>query len=139
MSRVSAWFVHLSVALAGLTGVWYGWMRYLLEPQDEWSIVNHPFEPQLKSLHILLVPLLVFACGLLWRGHIWARIRSGFQARRQTGLLLALLLLPMVVSGYALQVAVEEYWRQAWVWTHGISSCLWVLLYLVHQLRPRSA
>lgn len=138
MSRQSAWLVHLSVVAAGLTGVVYGWMHYLLEPEDEWSIVNHPLEPDLKALHILLVPLLVFGCGLLWRSHVWARIRSGFQPRRLTGILLALLLLPMIASGYALQVATDETWRVLWVWSHGISGCLWVLIYLVHQLRPRS-
>lgn len=139
MSRQAAWFVHLSVVVAGLTGIVYGWMRYLLEPQDEWSIVNHPWEPDLKSLHIVGVPLLVFGCGLLWRHHVWARIRSGFEPRRLTGILLALLLLPMVFSGYALQVVTNEGWREFWVWSHGISSCLWVLVYLIHQLRPRSA
>lgn len=137
MSRSAAWSVHGSVALAGATGLVYGWMRYLAEPVDEWAIVNHPWEPNMKALHILLVPLLVFACGLLWRTHVWGRIQAGYPHRRRTGILLALLLAPMVVSGYALQVAVDESWRLAWIWLHGVTGCLWVLGYLVHQLRPR--
>lgn len=136
MSRGSAWFVHGSVALAGATGLVYGWMRYFAEPTDEFSIVNHPWEPDLKALHILLVPLLLFGCGLLWRTHVWKRIKSGYEERRYTGMALAILLLPMVLSGYALQVAAEEAWRDAWMWIHGVTSCLWVLLYLVHQFWP---
>lgn len=137
MSRVAAWFVHGSVLLAGATGLVYGWMRYLVEPADEWAIVNHPLEPEVKALHILLVPPLLFGCGILWRSHVWGRIRSGYPHRRLTGILLAALLLPMVASGYLLQVAEAEGWKVAWMWTHGLSSSLWLVLYVVHQLRPR--
>lgn len=137
MTRGEAWLTHLATAVAGGTGLVYGWMRYLAEPADEFSIVNHPWQPELKALHILGVPLLVFACGLLWRHHVWARVRSGYPGRRRTGLVLFALLVPMVVSGYGVQVAVAEGWRTAWIWIHGVSSVLWVLGYLVHQLAPR--
>ena len=137
MSRAVAWLVHASVALAGATGLVYGWMRYLVEPADEWAVVNHPLEPTVKALHILLVPLALFACGLVWRGHVWGRIRSGFRHRRRTGILLAALLLPMAASGYLLQVSTDETWRAVWMWTHGITGVAWVLAYLVHQLSGR--
>jgi hypothetical protein len=137
VSRSAAWFVHGSVALAGATGLVYGWMRYVAEPADEWAIVNHPWEPDLKALHIVLVPLLVFGCGLLWRTHVWERIRTEFPHRRRTGIALALLLAPMVASGYAVQVAEDQTWRAVWMWTHGLTSCAWVLMYLVHQLSER--
>jgi hypothetical protein len=137
MSRASAWFVHASVLLAGATGVIYGWMRYFAVPTEEFSVVNHPWQPEFKALHILLVPLLLFGCGLLWRGHVWARIRSGAPQRRSTGLALAGLLLPMALSGYLLQVAADPTWREGWIWTHGLSSSLWLLIYAWHQLsRP---
>jgi len=137
VSRSAAWFVHGAVVLAGVTGLVYGWMRYVAEPVDEWAIVNHPWEPDVKALHIVLVPLLVFACGLIWRTHVWERIREGFPDRRRTGLALAVLLAPMVASGYGLQVAEDETWRAAWMWTHGLTSSAWVLAYLVHQLPER--
>ncbi len=116
----------------------YGWMRYFAEPEDEWAIVNHPWEPSLKALHIVLVPLLVFACGLVWRMHVWGRIRSGLPKRRRSGILLALLLVPMVCSGYLLQVSAAELWRTIWMWIHGISSCLWIVVYVWHQLIRRA-
>lgn len=137
MSRTAAWLVHGSVFLAGGGGLVYGWMRYFAQPADEFAVVNHPQEPLLKAAHILAAPLLLFACGLLWRSHVWGRIRAGFQPRRRTGILLAALLLPMSASGYLLQVSVEDRWRTLWTWVHGTTACAWVVAYLVHQLSPR--
>ena len=51
--------------------------------------------------------------------------------------LLAVLFAPMVVTWYLLQAAVDDGWRTAWVWSHGICSSLWVLAYVVHQVPRR--
>ena len=98
MSRLCAWTVHLAALAAGITGFVYGWMRYLLEPVDEFSLVNHAQEPLLRDLHLLLVPLLLFGCGLIWRAHVWARLRGGFRKRRLTGWVLVLLLSFLMAS-----------------------------------------
>jgi hypothetical protein len=82
-------------------------------------------------------PLLVFAAGLLWRRHVWAGIRLGVRERRRAGIGLALTLLPMVVSGYLLQTAVDPWWRRSWMVLHVAASVLWILGYLVHQISPR--
>lgn len=137
MTRSEAWLVHASCALVGVTGVIYGWMRYFAEPADEFAVVNHPAQPLLQHLHVLVAPLLVFACGLVWRDHVWARIRSSFPLRRPTGLLLAALFAPMAASGYGLQVAVDDVWRRVWIVVHVATSVLWIGGYLVHQLSPR--
>lgn len=137
MSRGAAWFVHGSVAVSGLTGLVYGWMRYFAEPTDEFALVNHPWEPTWKDLHVLGVPLLVFGCALLWRTHVWGRIRAGFEPRRRTGVLLAVLLLPMIASGYVLQTRFGESWRTGWIWIHGLCASLWLATYGVHQLSAR--
>ena len=47
---------------------------------------------------------------------------------------LGLLILPMVASGYLLQVAVAPGWRLAWAWVHGPASLLFLLAYLGHSL-----
>lgn len=135
MSRACARFVHAAALAAGGTGVVYGWMRYLLEPVDEFALVNHPAEPLWKDLHILTAPLLLFACALLWRAHVWARWRGGYPHRRRTGIGLALLLPPVVVSGYVLQTRFGEPWRTGWIWVHGLTSSLWLVLYAAHQLQ----
>ena len=56
MNRTEAWFVHLSTLLVGITGVIYAIMRYLMEPTDPFSVVNHPWQPTLQHLHVLVAP-----------------------------------------------------------------------------------
>lgn len=137
MTRAEAWFSHLATAAVGGTGLVYGWMRYFAEPTDEFALVGHPWQPALQACHVVFAPLLVFACGLLWRTHVWGRFRSGQVERRKGGLTLMALFFPMVASGYLLQVSAEEPWRTLWIWTHGTTSVLWIVVYVAHQLTPR--
>jgi hypothetical protein len=116
----------------------YAWMRYAVEPSDPFAVVNHPLEPQLQHLHILSAPLLVFAVALLWQRHAWARVRSGFPVRRPTGIALVVSFVPMAASGYLLQTADAQVWRQTWLVVHLATSALWLAAYLVHQLSRRT-
>jgi hypothetical protein len=127
------WAMHLSSLLVGGTGLVYAWMVYLAEPVDPYSVVHHPWQPAVQHLHVLVAPLLVFVSGMIWRRHIWSSWRLGVRARRRSGLSLALSLIPMIVSGYLVQVTVEESWRNVWSWVHLAASLLWLLGYLVHQ------
>jgi len=138
VTRRTAWFVHVSSALVAGTGLVYGWMAYFATPADEFAVVGHPFQPTFQHLHVLAAPFVVFACGLAWRSHVWGRIRSGFRQRRRTGITLAVLLLPMIASGYLLQVTTDEALRTAWVWTHVATSCAWTVVYVAHQVLRRS-
>ena len=137
MKRWEAGVLYTANLLVGGTGIVYAVMRYLLEPTDEWAVVNHPWQPHVQHLHILVAPLLVFACGLIWHGHVAGKMRDGNRGRRSgPGLLLALA--PMVVSGYLIQTTVAESWRQAWIALHLISSGAWILVFVGHlrgQLR----
>ena len=80
----------------------------------------------------------MFACGLVWRRHVWVRVRSGFLERRRTGLALFASLFPMIVSGYGIQVSASATWREVWIVVHVATSILWVLAYAAHQLSSRS-
>lgn len=137
MNRGTAWCVHAAALLVGGTGLVYAWMRYLCEPEDELALVNHPLEPSVQHLHLWLAPLLVFAVGLVWSEHAWARVRSGFSVRRPTGLVLFALFWPMVLSGVAVQVASGERARTLAVWSHALTGTGWCLAYAVHLLTRR--
>lgn len=137
MTRAEAWLQHAANVLVGGTGLVYAWMRYLVVPDDPYAVVNHPLERDVQHLHVLAAPLLVFAVALVWQRHVWARVRSGFAVRRPTGLALASSFLPMVASGYLLQTAESEAWREAWVWVHVATSCLWLLAMGVHLVSRR--
>ncbi len=51
-------------------------MKFLMESADEWAVVNHPWQPHVQHLHVLAAPLLVFACGLLWKNHVLEKMRG---------------------------------------------------------------
>jgi hypothetical protein len=136
MLRAHTWVVHGANLIVGGTGLVYGWMRYFAEAEDPFSVVNHPWQPQLQHLHILSAPVLVFAGGLIWSSHIAHNWRAGSRRGRRTGVTLAALLAPMILSGYALQISVEDSWRTIWMWLHLATSGLWLLLAIVHPFLP---
>lgn len=137
MNPVERWSQHLSNLLVGGTGAVYAVMRYGLKPQDPWAVVNHPLQPRVQHLHVLVAPLLVFAVGLIWQRHIAPRLRLSGQTGYLSGILLAVSLVPMVVSGYLIQTAVGERWRGVWVTVHLVTSAFWLAGYLAHQWRTR--
>ncbi len=139
MSRGEAWFMHASAAAVCGTGAVLTAMVYAMEPADEFALVNHPAQPDFLHAHVLLAPLFVFALGLVWLGHVWVRVRSGWQPRRRTGLALAALVWPMVASGYLLQVVGDPGVRDALLIAHVVTSLGFLALYPLHLLARRSA
>jgi len=117
------------------TGLVYAAMRYVMQPVDEWAVVNHPWQPQVQHLHVLTAPLLVFACGLIWRRHVVGHLRGRRPRGRRSGPGLLAALVPMVASGYLLQTTVTESWRLVWVAVHLVASGAWIAVFLVHQVR----
>lgn len=133
MTRWQAWLLHLSNLLVAGTGLVYGYFRYFAEPTDPFAVVNHPWQPAIQHMHIWFAPTLVFMMGVVWQRHVWARYRARQTPRRKTGIELALSFWPMVISGYAVQTAVDDAWRRRWGWLHIATSLLWVGGYLAHQ------
>ncbi|MEQ1892940.1 MAG: hypothetical protein ABL998_10385 [Planctomycetota bacterium] len=132
MTRAQAWTLHAAALLVGGSGLVYAWMRYFCVPADEFALANHPLEPSVQHLHVLVAPLLVFAAALVWGEHVWRRVRSGYTRRRPTGLALFALFFPMVFSGGFVQVAEGELARTLAVWTHAASGTAWCAAYAVH-------
>ena len=137
MSRWQRWLLHTANLLVGGTGLVYALMRYFMRPADEWAVVNHPWQPHVQHLHLLFAPLLVFACGWIWQGHVAGRQRQAEEPRRRTGPGLIVAFAPMIVSGYLIQTTVSDGWRQAWIALHLTSSAAWLFAFLGHWLSPR--
>ncbi|HSN56366.1 MAG TPA: hypothetical protein VLT32_16990 [Candidatus Sulfomarinibacteraceae bacterium] len=134
MSRGEAILLHLSNAAVVATGLLLAVMAYLMEPAEEWSVVNHPWQPHVQHLHVLVAPWLVFAVGVIWVSHLVSRLGKGGRGRT-TGLALVVGFVPMVVSGYAIQVAVGEGGRTVSVSVHLIASAIWVGAFVLHLVR----
>ena len=134
MTGLERWSLNLTALFTGATGLLYGWLRYYGQHPGEFGVEAHPLQATLQHLHVLAAPLLVFTLGMLVRGHVMPMWRSGRPGGRASGVLLALILAPMVLSGYAVQVAVEPRWRLAFAWVHGVLSLLFLAGYGFHQL-----
>jgi hypothetical protein len=124
--------LHASAALAALTGLLYGWLKYFGARAGEFGPEAHPWQGSAQHLHVLVVPVLVFTLGGLFRAHFLPMWRSGKAAGRFTGSFLVLGLLPMVLSGYAVQVAVDPIWRAVFAWIHGVASLAFLAGFSAH-------
>lgn len=134
MRKGEARITHLSVLLASVSGFAYGTLLYFGETEDEFGPVAHSWVPTLHTAHVVTVPLFVFALGMLWQHHIVHKLRSGAKARRRTGVVLLSQAIPMVATGYLLQVSIDDAWRTAWIWAHVTTSILFSIVFVVHLL-----
>jgi len=136
LKRFDLLMLQISNVLVIGTGLVYAAMRYLMDPVDEWAVINHPWQPHLLHLHVLSAPLLVFACGLIWHGHIAGKLNRGEKPGRRSGPGLLFALVPMVASGYLIQTTIDERWRTIWIVVHLIAAAAWIMVFMAHLVRP---
>lgn len=124
-----------------VSGVGYAVFRYALEPSDPFSVVAHPLEPWLLRAHVLVSPLLVFALGMVSLKHVWKHFRGGVGTGRRTGTMTMLATVPMIASGYLIQVITHVGWLRALVIGHLVTGTFFLLGIAAHQwaLRRRRA
>jgi hypothetical protein len=127
MTPLERWIVWIATAAVTGTGTAYGILRYLLATTDEFGLVSHPAEPLALKLHVLAAPLLVFAVGMIAVRHVLAHLRQGARMGRRSGLTALVTIVPMIASGYAIQVVTSERWLVVLAWVHGVTSVLFAL------------
>jgi hypothetical protein len=137
MSRGQVTYLQLTVAGVTLTGIVFAWMKYAMKPHDEFAVINHPLQPHMLSAHVLIAPLAVFAFGWTFANHIWPAFVNR-APNRASGIAAMLLIAPMAISGYLMQVTTGDALRHAWAVTHWITSGVFVVAYVVHLI-PRGA
>ena len=139
MSRMQLFWLHLSVVLTAITGIVFGAMKYLMKSDDEFAVVNHPLQPHMLSLHVVVAPVVLFVLGWVFSNHMMPKLRFGERDRhRPTGIGAMALIAPMVLSAYLLVIATNETVRLTMAWIHGITSVAFVLAYLIHWISGRS-
>jgi hypothetical protein len=134
MNRLERWSVVIGSFLVTVTGVAYGWMKYLLRSDDPFAVINHPWQPAVLKLHILAAPVLVFGLGLIAVRHVVAHWLAGVSHARRSGVTAAVTVLPMVLSGYLIQAAAEATWLTIAVWTHIVTGLVYGAAFAGHQL-----
>jgi hypothetical protein len=138
VSAFQKWLLLGSSAATAVTGVVYGWMRYLLEPADPWAVINHPLEPWVLKAHILVAPLLVFAFGVIAVDHVWKHFRCRVPMGRRSGISAALFFAPMVVTGYLIQAVTHTGWLRALVIAHLATGAVYGAGLVLHTRLFRS-
>lgn len=140
MKQFQKMLVLVSSVLTGVTGVVYFVMDRMMEPETEWAVINHPWEPWVLKAHIIAAPVLVFALGLITTEHIWKHFRGRTRRARRSGLSAMWMIVPMVLSGYLIQAVVQERLLAAVSWTHIVTGVAYLAALGAHQWllsRPR--
>ncbi len=134
MKRWEVRLNHAAWALTAATGLVYGVLKYFVPSADPDSRIGSPWQPGFLAAHVLVAPLAVFALGLIFRRHALARWRSGQSEGRPSGRILFLAVIPLVLSGYFLQVLTGVGSRRWTGWFHAVLGALFALAYLMHPL-----
>ena len=121
--------LHVAVTASGTA---YLWMKYVLPPGDPFSVVNHPWQPTMLALHVLLAPVFIVFFGMLFRSHTLRKIASPIKENRRSGWTSLLSFSVMAVSGYLLQVVSSAAWLPPLVWLHVATSVVFVVGYTGH-------
>ena len=133
MSRFERWAVWSTSVATFVTGVVYLWMKYLLVSADPYAVVNHPWQPLVLKLHILVSPLLVFSIGLVALRHVWRHLRSATREGRRTGMVTLFTFGPMILTGYLIQAITHESLLRAMALSHIGLGLLYGVVLLMHQ------
>ena len=133
MSKAQIIFLQITTVVTAITGIVFAWMKYFMKSDDPFAVANHPWQPHVLAIHVVVAPLLVFALGWIFHNHILTKILgNGGKRRRSTGILAMILILPMILSAYLMQAFTVGILHEAMKITHWVSSGLFVLIYLAH-------
>lgn len=133
MTRFERWSVWVTSVVTLATGVLYLWMKYLVESRDPFAVINHPWQPLMLKLHILVAPLLVFSVGMVALRHVWRHMKSRERSGRWSGLVTVAVLGPMIISGYLIQAVTHLGWLRALVIAHIATGVVYSVGLLAHQ------
>lgn len=127
----------LAVLTAAATGVPLLAYRHLIgEPAGD--ALAHPGETWALYAHVVAAPWLLFVCGMLWPVHVLPHLSAGDARRRPGGVVLALALFPLVLTGYLAQATDDAPLRAIFATVHGFGFTGWLVVFGLHVARARA-
>lgn len=138
MTPLERWAVNISTLIVAISGILYAIMKYLVTSQDPFAVINHPLQPWMLDLHVLGAPVMIFAVGWIASVHIADQFRKG--VRRPggfTGVFAVICILPMVSTGYLIQVFTQETARLTLIIVHLITGGLYMITFVAHLIVSR--
>jgi hypothetical protein len=139
MTRFERWAIWSTSVATFATGVIYLWMKYLLVSSDPFALANHPWQAYVLKLHILAAPLLTFSVGLVALRHVWRHVTTHVESGRRSGLLTAVVLGPMILTGYLIQAITHAGWLKAMAISHIVLGLLFGVGLVAHQFAAGGA
>lgn len=136
MSRWQVRYLHASVIAITVTGSAFAVMKYAMTSSDPFAVINHPWQPGMLAAHVIAAPFALFAFGWIFGEHIWPSF-LGRAPNRATGIASMLLIAPMTLTGYLMQVLTAEHARHWMAVAHWVTSALFTITYAAHLfLKP---
>ena len=132
MTRWERWTFNAFHGVVAVTGVVYFYMKYFVTPTDPFSIANHPWQPMMRSTHLLAAPVFIAFFGILFRSHSLRKILSRDLRNRRSGWTSVVSFSLRALSGYFVQVASSPSWVTASIWLQVATSLVFVVGYGVH-------
>jgi fatty acid desaturase len=132
MKRWERWtFNALSLAVV-VTGFAYLWMKYVMQTDDPFAVVNHPWQTSMLSLHVVASPAFILMFGIIFNSHVMKKLGATRLPNRRSGLVSLGTFAAMIVSGYLLQVSSSAGWLQGLVVVHVASGAVFAIVYAAH-------
>lgn len=131
MTRWQKYGFTVLAATSAVSGFVYFWMKYMLEADDPFAVVNHPLQPSMLHTHVLAGPALLFLFGIVFNSHVSRRLGCTV-ANRRSGILSAATMAVMTISGYLLQVVTDGAWQRASLIAHLASGVVFTIAYVTH-------
>lgn len=132
MKRWERWTLNVTALVVAATGFAYFWMKYLIENDDPFAVLNHPWESAMLNFHLLASPLFILIFGIILNSHILRKLGASKMPNRKTGIVSFATFAAMTCSGYLLQVTMNEPLMRALVIVHVGTGAVFTGTYAVH-------
>ena len=126
------WAFNTFHGVVAVTGSVYFVMKYLMATDDPFAVVNHPWEPAMLKVHILAAPVFVALFGMLFRSHVYRKVRTNRRPMRTSGWVSIIGFGVMALSGYVVSVAAASDAAGLFIWIHITSSVTFAVGYTIH-------
>ncbi len=133
MTRLEKIFLHGGTLATGVTGLAYAAFKHLMTSDDPFTAYNHPLQPWMLTLHVLGAPVLVFGVGIIFKDHVLGKMKNGAPpAARRGGLWTLALVVPLILTGYLVQVLASGDFRNLSSWIHLGLGIAFLVFYGIH-------
>jgi len=132
MTRWQRWTLNLLALVVSASGFAYLWMKYFLQSDDAFAVVNHPWQSSMLHAHVLTSPLLVLVFGVVLSSHILKKLRTAVPQNRRSGMVSLAAFAAMMGSGYLLQATTVQSWLAVLIVVHVGGGVLFTIAYAIH-------